>query len=111
MRRLACLLAVLTVFGVGGARAHDIVVWAEVADGSLIVETYFTDGRAPQAATVMVQDVDGEVLVEGPTDAAGRFTVPVPGDLPLVIRVDAGHGHGGSAVLTEHGLGSATGSQ
>ena len=111
MRRIAWMLVFLIALGGGLARAHDIVVWAEVADGRLIVEAYFSDGRSPGPSTVTVQDVDGTVLAEGQTDAAGRFAVPVPGDLPLVVRVDAGDGHAGSAVLTEHGLGSATGSQ
>ena len=111
MRRVVWLAAGVAMLIGGWARAHDIVVWAEVAEDRLIVEAYFTDGRAPQDATVIVQDVDGRVLLEGLTDTAGHLSVPLPGDLPLVIRVDAGHGHAGSAVLTEHGLGSATGSR
>ena len=111
MRKVVWLATVMIALGTGWARAHDIVVWAEVADGRLVVEAYLTDGLAPQDATVTVQDGDGVTLVEAVMDSSGRFSAPLPADLPLVIRVAAGPGHEGSAVLTEEGLGSATGSR
>ncbi len=112
MRKVIGFAAIMvTALIAGAAWAHDVVVWAEVAEGRLMVEAYYTDGRTPQDAPVTVQDVDGQILAQGVTDAAGRFSTPLPGDLPLVIRVDAGHGHGASAVLTEHGLGSTAGSR
>ena len=111
MRKVIWLATVLIAVGTGWVRAHDIVVWAEVADGRLVVEAYLTDGLAPQEATVTVQDGDGVTLVEAQMDSSGRFSAPLPADLPLVIRVAAGPGHAGSAVLTEEGLGSAAGSR
>lgn len=70
------------------------------------VETWFDlTGDAPKEAKVKVLRADGTVLIEGKTDAEGRFTFAYEEPEPLRVVVTADDGHRCELRVTEKAFG------
>lgn len=73
--------------------AHKVNIFAYVEGGMVYSESYFPDGRPVTAGKVMVFDSQEQLLLEGQTDAAGRFQFKLPELADLTLVIDAGMGH------------------
>ncbi len=89
-RAAAALLAVLAA---PFALAHGLGVWAEVDGPQVLVEAYFTDGKAVRAGKVRVTDASGALVAEGALSSAGKWSFPVPSRPKVLIHVEAGEAH------------------
>lgn len=88
---LALFLLPLTM--VSSASAHKVNLFAYVEGGTVYTESYFPDGRPVTGGTVTVTDQAGNQLVEGQTDAEGKYSFPIPAMTDLQIRLQASMGH------------------
>jgi hypothetical protein len=75
------------------AWAHGLGVWAEVEGSQVLVEAYFTSGKAARAGSVKVTDTSGATLAEGKLSSDGRWSFPVPDRPKILIHVEAGEAH------------------
>jgi len=103
----AALLKTLFLTGllmalVAPAQAHKINMFAFAEGDDVFVEGYFTDGKKPKNSPVLVYDAEGNVIVEGQTDAEGTFQFALPDSGPIRITLNAGQGH-----LAEYELSAA----
>jgi nickel transport protein len=75
--------------------AHKIRVFAWQEHDQVIAEAKFSGGRPALGVEVTVSDLaNGEVLVTGSTDTAGRWAFPLPQNHQAVeVVVDSGDGH------------------
>ena len=75
------------------ALAHNVALWAEVHDNRVWVEAYDSEGMPVPDAQVLVQDPDQKTLLEGRTDAKGKWDFPPPNknELDLELILDAHH--------------------
>lgn len=93
--------ALVCFAGAGAGRAHSVHVFAFVDGDGIQVEAGFGGRRKVRNGKIAVIDAaTAEVLLEGATDAAGRFRFRPPADFlatghDLLIRLDAGEGHRG----------------
>lgn len=87
MRLVTAVLVGLSLW-VGTALAHGMELWAELIDGDVVVESFFSDGTTPDGATVEVWDGNGEPIASGETDANGTFSFPMPDATPVRIQVE-----------------------
>lgn len=103
LRLLCSMLILLSVAAVfpREAAAHRVNVFAVVEGGEVLVDCFYSKSRRVNAGRVTVLDAaTGARLLDGVTDAAGRWAFPVPEsaraaghDLALVL--EAGEGHRG----------------
>lgn len=86
------------------AFAHAIGAEAKLTSGRVHVEAYFDDDSPAREARVTVTDAAKNTIVQGRTDAAGKwsFAAPAPGN--YVVVVDAGDGHRTEVRVTIPGL-------
>ena len=105
---IAPLLLCLFAFVPRTAAAHKLNVFAYVEGNSVVVETYFGDGKGAKGAVVEVYDSDATLVANGETDAAGLFRFAVP-DIAGSLRVVAstGEGHRGEYTMTADDLSGA----
>lgn len=76
------------------ALAHRLDVAAYVADGQILVEAHHSSGEPVPEAAVEVTDPDGNVLVQGQTNADGtyRFTLAtIPAHINVAVKTNDGH--------------------
>ena len=86
-RRLRGALG-LAALAVGvAALAHDVALWAEVHDNRVWVEAYDSEGQPVPAAQILVEDHDGNKLLEGKTDEKGKFDFAPPNKNEMVLRL------------------------
>jgi len=81
------------------ALAHKVTVFAWVEGDTVYTESKFSGGRKAREATVTVYDDQGKRLLEGKTDAQGKFAFKVPKKSTLKIVLQAGMGHQNSWVI------------
>lgn len=92
-------VAVLLVLTALPAEAHRVNLFAWVEQNEVLVECGFTRSHKVKAGRITVFDaMTGTELLEGVTDAAGRFRFPVPEEArrsahDLRIQLVAGEGH------------------
>lgn len=93
MKRVGTYLALALLAGLGSALAHSIALWAEVRDNRVWVEAYDTEGNGIREARVLVKDPDGKLLLEGKTDAKGKFDFAPPNknEMHLELILDEHH--------------------
>jgi len=87
----ACCALLLVLFGT--ARAHKVNVFAYAENGIIHTESYFPDGKPVVDGAIEVYDAAKARLLEGKTDAEGKFSFPVPKKEDLTIVINAGMGH------------------
>ena len=112
-RSVKRLLATLLVAGFPAtALAHQLNVFAFVEDGSVIVESRFSNGNAPRLGEVRVLDAENQLIAAIPLAENGTAEFPLDpahSDAGLLIEVSTGEGHSNYWILTsediERGLG------
>ena len=92
-RVVRAAVALLAVLAAPAALAHGLGVWAEVDGPRVLVEAYFTDGKAVRAGEVKVTDGSGAVVAEGALSSDGKWSFPVPNRPKVLIHVQAGEAH------------------
>ncbi|ABD56027.1 hypothetical protein [Jannaschia sp. CCS1] len=112
MKRLIALLTAAVVSSTA-AVAHQLNVFAYVEDGTVVVESRFSNGNLPQLGEVSVLDAGGEALMLLPLQEDGtvRFPLdPVHADTGLLIEVRTGEGHDNYWILTPDDIARGSGS-
>lgn len=112
MTRLIAL-AVAVVALTTAAFAHQLNVFAFVEDGTVVVESRFSNGNLPQVGEVSVLDASGEALMLLPLaeDGTVRFPLdPAYADTGLLIEVRTGEGHENYWILTPDDIARGSGS-
>jgi nickel transport protein len=92
---IVCLSALTTLLLFSHAQAHKINVFAWVEGDTVYVESKFSGGRKPVAASVEVYDTQDNLLLEGKTDDQGNFSFEVPRKTAMKVVLLAGMGHRG----------------
>lgn len=95
---LPVLLLMAALLAPAGALAHRVNIFAWPEGDNILVECGFSRSSPVRNGLVTVYDAaDGRELLQGRTDARGRFAFAVPDAVRqghgLRIRVDAGEGH------------------
>jgi hypothetical protein len=75
------------------AAAHGLGAQCRVRGGQVEVEAYYDDDTPATQARVVVRGPGNETVAEGRTDAAGRWSFPLPPAGTYRVTVDAGAGH------------------
>ncbi len=90
---VAALIAVLAASFPAAAHAHKVNIFAYAEGGKVHTESYFADGARASGCRVTVEDLSGEVLLEGRTDKDGIFAFDIPAkeDLRIVLHASMGH--------------------
>jgi len=109
---IAMTLFILLALTPGPALAHRIQVVSYPSNNAIVVEaTIGRDEPVPPGSEVSVrQGLEGNILLQGQTDAQGQFRFPVPAlkaGTSLVINVNAGEGHMGTSYLNAADMSSA----
>jgi nickel transport protein len=86
--------------------AHRVTLFAWVAEDKVHTESNFSGGKPVNGGRVTVYDGrSNEKLLEGETDAYGKFSFDPPRKTRLRIELQAGAGHRGEWVITEEEFG------
>ena len=80
--------------------AHGVVVFAWVEGDTVHVEGKFSGGRKAKGGRIVVEDMNGNEVLSGKTDAQGKFDFGLPGAEALKIVLDAGMGHRGEWTIS-----------
>ncbi len=86
---LMLAVAVLLAAAPPAALAHGLGMFAYAEGGTVHAEGYYAGGARCRGCTVEVFDEGGRKLLEGRTDAEGRFSFEMPGPRPLKLVLDA----------------------
>jgi nickel transport protein len=75
------------------AFAHSVILWAYVEKGTVYVEAFTQDGIKIKSAKLVVVDKAGKILLEGKTDAEGKFNFDsmLKDEITIVIIIDDAH--------------------
>ncbi len=75
------------------AFAHSVILWAYVEKGKVYVEAFTQDGTKIKNAKIVVVDKAGKNLLEGKTDAEGKFNFdpPVKDEMTIVMVINDAH--------------------
>ena len=88
------ILLMLFMFVSNNAIAHGIHLFCRFEGSTLYGEGYFAGGNPAKSSKVTVLDpVTNSVLAETLTSEAGTFTVFLDQSTPVLVVLDAGHGH------------------
>jgi hypothetical protein len=92
MRRLVLSMIVVPI-AASCACAHDLGAQCRFKGDRVELEAYFDDDTPAASAQVRVLDAERQLLVEGRTDAQGRwsFARPKPGNYRVIVDAGAGH--------------------
>jgi nickel transport protein len=93
LSRVVLLTLLLSVGMLQEAEAHRVTVFAWVEGDMVHTQSKFSGGRKAQNAPIQVYDHQGNLQIEGKTDAQGQFTFKAPGKMDLKIVLAAGAGH------------------
>jgi nickel transport protein len=109
MAGVLVLIVSLSLFlGVLPAEAHRVTVFAWVDGDTVHTESKFPGGREVNEGKIAVFDnVTGEKLLEGQTDAQGAFSFPIPRRTALRIELLAGMGHKSEWIVPAEEIGAA----
>ena len=92
---LLVIFMLLAALAPSSVRAHKVTVFAWVEGDTVITQSKFAGGRWAQNARIEVYDATGQKLLEGQTDANGRFAFKPPRPQALRVVLMAGSGHRG----------------
>ena len=75
------------------ASAHSVILWAYVEKGQVYVEAFTQDGTKIKYAKLVIVDKAGKKLLEGKTDAEGKFNFdpPVKDEMTIVMVINDAH--------------------
>ena len=97
MKRSGATILVLSVLALlaSGPRAfaHALGAECKIRGDRVVVEAYFSDNTSAQDARITVVDDANREVANGKTDAAGRWSFPVPVAGRYEVVVEAGMGH------------------
>lgn len=88
------------------ASAHKVSLFAWVEGNTVHTQSKFSGGRYVNDGLIEVYDPTGNKLLEGHTDAQGRFAFTVPQRSDLRIVLTAGSGHGNAWIVRAAELGA-----
>ena len=91
--RLAMLALMAAMAASLPAAAHLLKIYAEVADGVVAGEAYFSTGTVPSGVTVQVYGPGQHKLGETVTDDHGKFHFTPTVRQNLTFLIDAGDNH------------------
>ena len=92
MRKVSFFVTALALLA-AMAWAHNAVLWAYVENGKVFVEAFFRDGGKIKDGQIVVVDAAGQKILDGKTDAEGKFsfTPPKREKLTIILLLDGGH--------------------
>ena len=93
------LSLVLFLIAVPQANAHGINVTARVEGDRVLTESYFNSKIKVIDGQIKVFGPNGELLLEGKTDANGIFSFKIPQETDLRIVLESAMGHRAEYVL------------
>jgi nickel transport protein len=96
----AGLALLLTLAAASPAAAHALGAECRLRDGRVEVEAYYDDDTPAPDAKVRVLDPQENTIVQGRTDAQGRWSFPTPRPGKYRVIVDAGAGHRATVPMT-----------
>lgn len=97
------LIALAVIWWATTSVAHQLIVFAFVEDGTVIVETKFSTGKIPISGEVRVLDAENTLLLTLPLEEDGTVRFPLNADAStqgLSIEVETGEGHDNYWILT-----------
>ena len=97
------ILIVLMLTGIvfcPAAHAHKVSIFAWVQGNTIHTQSKMMGGKRPKDALVEVFDENETLLLQGRTDAQGKFSFPTPEKSFLKIVLNAGAGHRATWSLT-----------
>lgn len=73
--------------------AHKVTIFAWVEGDTVYTQSKFSGGKRAKNATVVVEDKEGNQLLEGATDENGEFSFKIPKktDLKIILKASMGH--------------------
>jgi nickel transport protein len=73
--------------------AHKVTIFAWVEGDTVHTQSKFSGGKRAKNATVVVEDKEGNQLLEGATDENGEFSFKIPKktDLKIILKASMGH--------------------
>lgn len=83
------------------ASAHRVVVFAWIEGDTVFTESQFADGKKVVEGRITVYDLNGNVLLDGTTNANGEFSFKIPRSGGMRIVLAAGMGHQGEWTLSD----------
>ena len=98
--RTVMIVALIAIFGGAIAEAHKVTVFAWVEGDAVYVESKFSGGRKPKGAPINIYNLQGDLLLQGITDAAGKYRFKAPHREGLKIELQAAMGHRAEWTLT-----------
>ena len=110
MRRLLSLLTVVAFATT--AQAHQLNVFAFVEEGTVVVETKFSNGNLPVSGDVEVLNAQSEVLMTLPLEKDGTVRFPLDMGVAgegITIEVTTGEGHEDYWILTPEDIARGSG--
>lgn len=111
--RVGTRLAALALVGVAtSAAAHQLNVFAHVEQGTVVVESKFSNGKVPILGEVRVLDAANALLMTLPLtdDGTVRFALdPATATEGLTIEVSTGEGHENYWILTPEDIARGSG--
>lgn len=99
LKRILLLASLGLLLATSPSMAHKVSIFAYVEGGRIYTESYFPDGRPVAGGQVQIAGAKDKVLVEGTTDAEGRYECPIPEVSDLRISIEASMGHRNSYLL------------
>ena len=99
-KRIACFVFLTMLMAFSHVQAHKVNVFAWVEGDTVHVESKFSGGRKPVAATVEVYDSKDHLLLKGETDDKGKLAFKAPQKTAMRIVLIAGMGHRGEWKLS-----------
>ena len=91
------------------ASAHRVVVFAWIEGDTVFTESQFADGKKVVEGRITVYDLNGNVLLDGTTNANGEFSFKIPRSGGMRIVLAAGMGHQGEWILSDAEVSGASG--
>jgi len=84
----------IVMFPAAFSMAHSVALWAEVKEGRVYVEAFFSGGSKVVNGQIMVVNSKGEELHRGKTDKEGKINFkPVsPQAMTIILKIDNEHG-------------------
>ena len=87
------LLVLCLVLWAGPGWAHKVTIFAWVEGDTVHTQSKFSGGKRPKNSTVVVYDMDENLLLEGKTDENGEFSFKIPKRTALKVALKASMGH------------------